>query len=205
VLQFWYQSKGYKVTGERGTRARVVDPGGERGAGAPGGGGLRVEQPAEDAVRDQAAGLDHAPVVVQRVLVDAEAAVLVRVQEALGRQVDQGLADGGRGDAVLLGDLLDRELLARLEASAQHLVAERVRDLLPQGAAGDGAIAAAGAGHRPFLPRSGKYSLMSTSQSPYAFGKGPSGPHRSCATPCARPPPRAPRRVRPDPPWPRPP
>lgn len=92
-----------------------------------GGGGPRVlvvvvaltalVQGEEHALDDQAARLDHAPEVRDGVLVDPEAPVLVGLQEALRGEVDEGLADGGRGDAVLLGDLLDGELLTRLEPS----------------------------------------------------------------------------------------
>jgi hypothetical protein len=109
--------------------------------------------------------------------------MVVGVQQPLRRQVDERLADGGRGDAVLLGYLLDRELLARLEPSPQHLVAQRVGDLLPQGAAGHGAAAAAPAAvHGRRLPRPRRArrptaerhrrmacSSVCTSTPPYAF------------------------------------
>lgn len=68
---------------------------------------------------------------------DAEAAVLVGVEEALRAEVDEGFAYGRRGHAVLLGDLLDREFLSGLETAREHFVTQRIRDLLSQGVAGD--------------------------------------------------------------------
>src|SRR5690606_36307230 len=80
--------------------------------------------------------------------VHPETAVVVGVEQALRGQIDQRLPHRRRGHTVLLGDLLDGELPSRLEQSGQHLVAERVGDLLPQGAAGHRGVAAA-AGHGP--------------------------------------------------------
>lgn len=108
--------------------------------------GVRVVEDApDDPVHDQGAGLHHRPVVRDRELVHPEASVLVGFEEPLRGQVEQRLADGRRGDPVLLGDLLDGELPPRQQTPGEHLVTQRVRDLLPQGAAGDGSARAHGA------------------------------------------------------------
>ena len=54
--------------------------------------------------------------------------------EALGLEVEQGLAQGSAADAEAAGDVVEVEKRAGLEAAARHLAPEVVVDLLPEGA-----------------------------------------------------------------------
>ena len=124
-----------QVAGPRGAFGliRAAPDGDQHLGGGPAQRLLRAA--AEDALDDQGAGLDHGAEVVGGEGVHLEAAVLFDVEQALGAQVEQRLAHRGRGDAVLLGDLLDGEGVAGGQPPGQHLVAQRVGDLLAQGAA----------------------------------------------------------------------
>lgn len=122
----------------------------------------------EEALDDEHAGLGHRAVVGDGELAYLEASVLVGGEEPLCGEVEERLADGCRGDPVLLGDLLDGELPARRKTPCQHLVTQRVGDLLAQGVARHTSARTHMAPIRPTVPvrpRSPVYPAGATSGS----------------------------------------